>query len=242
MSPFNGISAEVFASCQKSEKLRIPINILKDLQRIIEPELQKINPEITGHVSRIKKRASNNYRDWAWLYFNTHVKEAYRYSELAVNISPNHMFVGIGVRNSNEYKNYKDQIMKPENAQLLENLASTLSTRELFFSIESGTWDDIPRKHSVEELKGLLLTPNLFWINIPFEKDDPKLTRKELPNEIVEIFKDLYNVFAFASGNKTIQQAPNKHPFVPQVVVDNNDLTTESDDSDELLIADFIFH
>ena len=241
MPEFNGISAHIFNSCEKSEKIRIPINLLKDLREVIEPELRKINPHIKGHVSRIKDRGTNNYRNWAWLYFNTQPKEAYRYSQLAVNISPKRLFVGVDVRTPLEYRTYKKEITNVANTELFENLAKVLSTRELFFTSISDDWEQAPRQHSIEELKGQLLSPNLFWINIPFEKDDPKLASRQIASEIVKIFKDLYNVYAFASGNKPIQQnVSSTHPFVPTVVVDNVDSTIETDQSDEQEIADFL--
>jgi hypothetical protein len=242
MPDFNGISEQVFNSCQRSEKIRIPINTLKDLQAVIEPELRKINPQIKGHVSRTKDRASNNYRNWAWLYFNTQPKEAYRYSQLSVNISPNRLYVGVDIRTPGEYQNYKKEITKPMNAQHIENLASILSTRDLFFSTESGDWEKvIPRKHSVEELKGQLLAPDLFWINIPFEKDDPKLASRQIAKEIFDIFRDLYNVYAFASSNRTISQnPPSRRPFVPAVVIENVDSAIEPDEVEDNDIIAFL--
>lgn len=228
MPEFTGFPEEAFNCCERSKKIRTPINILKNLRAVVEPELRKINPKISGHVSRIKERASNTYRDWAWLYFNTEPKEAYRYSQLTVNISPNRLYVGMDIRTSVEYRNYRKKVIDNENAEIFENAIKTLSTRNLFVAVEWNDWETaVARKHSVEELRGDLLVPELFWINVPFEKDDPILRQKSFAKEVVSIFKDLYNIYAFASGNKPVLQNPPKKSFVSPVVVEEIDTTIE---------------
>jgi len=242
MPEFNGISEAIFDSCVPSEKIRIPINMLKELQAVIEPELKKINPMINGHVSRVKKRASNEYRDWAWLYFNTQPREAWRYSQLTINISPNRLFVGVDIRTPKEYQIYRKEISKLENCRQVETTVKLLSTRELFVATQDDDWETAPaRKHSVEELRGILLTPNLFWINIPFEKGDPILRQKSFASNVIQIFSDLYNIFAFATGNKTISREPPKlSTFVPDVVVEAIDSIVESDETDEKKVKEFL--
>ncbi len=241
MSEFNGFPEEGFNCCERSEKIRTPINILKSLRAVVEPELRKINPKINGHVSRIKERASNTYRDWAWLYFNTEPKEAYRYSQLTVNISPNRLYVGMDIRTSAEYRNYRKKVLDNENAEIFENAIRILSTRDLFVSTEWDNWETaVARKHSVEELRGDLLVPELFWINIPFEKDDPRLQHKSFAKEVVSIFKDLYNIYAFASGNKPILQTPSKRSFVSPVVVEEIDTIIEPQESKTRKMDDFL--
>jgi hypothetical protein len=88
MTPFNGFSEEIFECCKPSEKIRKPINALKELRLEIKLELKKINQALIGHVSRTKRQGTNEYNDWAWLYFNTIGTGGHRYSQLTVNISP----------------------------------------------------------------------------------------------------------------------------------------------------------
>lgn len=241
MSQFNGITKQVFDSCQKSEKIRIPIAMLKDLRAVVEPELRKINPTITGHVSRVKDRGTNNYRNWAWLYFNTQPKEPYRYSQLAVNISPKRFYVGVDVRTPSEYRTFKKEIVKEANNALFENLAKVLSRRQLFFSDVNDPWEQEPLYYSVEELKGQLLSPSLSWINIPFEKDDPKLNDKHIADEVVEIFKDLYNILALASDNKPyFNETIGKPSFVNSIFIDTVDSKVDAAQSDQREITVFL--
>jgi hypothetical protein len=237
---FNGISEDIFNCCERSKKIRIPINMLKELREEIEPELKKINPEIKGHVSRIKDRGTNNYRNWAWLYFNTQPREAYKFSQLSVNVSPRRLYVGVDIRTSSEYQNYRKEVMRLENKSQIENDLRILSERDLFVSTEADNWDNaIARKHSVEELRGDLLTPALFWINVPFEKIDPRLRNKSIAKEIVKIFKDLYNIYAFASGNKTISQNITNHSFIPPIEVEDVD-SIELQGNEKRKIDDFL--
>jgi hypothetical protein len=70
MPKFDGIPEQIFDCCVHSEKIRIPINTLTDLRTQIEPEINKINPSIIGHVSRIKDRGTNHYRSARYIANN----------------------------------------------------------------------------------------------------------------------------------------------------------------------------
>jgi len=241
MGTFDGIPEEIFNCCEPSERIRKPINKLKELQAVIEPELQKINPRIIGHVSRTKKKGTNEYYDWAWLYFNTVGKEAYRYSQLTVNISPKRLYVGVNLRTTKEYVVYRKQVEKEENYFLLEDILRTLSGREWIIPTD-GDWDEeVARRYSTQELRGKLLSPELFWINACFEKKDSILRSISIADEILQIFKELYNIYAFASGNKIIPQvAPKYGVFEPETIAETADSPMESDESDALKVKQFI--
>jgi hypothetical protein len=232
MTPFKGFSEEVFQCCRPSEKIRKPIAKLKELQEVLEPELREFNPRIIGHVSRTKQKGTNYYHSWAWLYFNTFEKEAYRYSQLTVNISPTRLFVGVNVRTSAEYQSYHKQIRG--NNQLFDQMLATLSGREWIITA-NGDWEKlVSRRYPIEELRGELLKPQLFWINACFDKDEETLRDESIVKEILCIFKELYNIYAFASGNDTITQpSPKNGVFKPEITVESEESPLESD-QDEL--------
>jgi hypothetical protein len=241
MTRFFGIKEDVFNSCVHSEKIRIPINMLKDLQTEIEPELKKINPLIKGHVSRIKDRGTNNYRNWAWLYFNTQTEYACKYSQLTVNISPKRLFVGVNIRTPRERLLLRKQLVDEKNRKSVEILLTTLSNRELFFVSDDGDWAVVARKHSIEEVRGKLLSQNLRWVNVYFEKNDPELRRKSITRKILHIFRDLYNVYALATDNDLlIQTASRIKNFVPKIVTETVDSDVDPDKSDEAIINELL--
>lgn len=242
MSEFNGILESVFDCCVPSEDIRIPINILKALQEFIEPELRVINPYLIGHVSRIKKRGTNDYNDWAWLYFNAQPHDACKFTQLTVNISPARLYVGLHIRTSKEFQNLQKNILKPVNSLKLENSLAALSLRDLFFATDDDDWEtSVQRQYSVEELKGKIQMPQLFWINVAFEKNDSALRRKSIAKTIVQIFTELYNIFALATDNETMQQVvSNRKSFVPDIVVDKVDSSIESQKTDEDIVRDFL--
>jgi hypothetical protein len=230
MTPFDGFSRQIFECCEPSEKIRTPINALKELQLEIEPELKKINPSIIGHVSRTKIHGTNNYNDWAWLYFNTVGAGGYRYSQLTVNISPTRMYVGVDLRTPFEWRKFQEEIEKLENTQLFEQMLRSLSGREWIFPV--GGWEEeVPRRYSVEELRGILLDPQLSWINACFEKEDPILRTGKVAEEVVQIFRELYNIYALASDNQTIlQPEPKDGVFEPEMLVDLAESPPKSDE------------
>jgi len=240
MAPFNGFSEEVFECCEPSERIRKPINTLKELQLEIEPELRKVNPALIGHVSRTKKKGTNEYYDWAWLYFNTIGTEAYRYSQLTVNISPIRVYVGVNVRTSSEYVKFREEIEKVENRLLFEQILKSLSGREWIIPTED--WEkETPKRYSVEELRGNFFYPHLFWINACFEKDDPILRTRKVVDEIIQIFKELYNIYALASGNQTVQQPEPKYGvFEQEMLVDFAESPPKSDENAALEIRRFL--
>lgn len=241
MTPFNGFPNEVFESCEPSERIRKPINALKELKVEIEPELKKLNPALIGHVSRTKKQGTNEYQDWAWLYFNTVGVKAYRYSQLTVNISPTRLYVGVDIRTYPENRTFRNQIEKEENRLLFEQILQTLSGREWIIPM-GGEWEEqTPRRYSIEEVRGILSNPYLGWINACFEKNEQILRTKMVADEIVQIFKELYNLFALASGNQTIQQPHPKHGiFQQEIAVDPAESPPKSDDDSMLEIKRFL--
>lgn len=241
MTPFNGFPNEVFESCEPSERIRKPINALKELKVEIEPKLKKLNPALMGHVSRTKKQGTNEYQDWAWLYFNTAGVKAYQYSQLTVNISPNRLYVGVDIRTYPEYLTFKRQIEKEENRLLFEHVLQTLSGREWIIPMRGGWEEQASRRYSIEELRGILLGPQLDWINACFEKNEPIIGTKMVADEIVQIFKELYNIFALASGNKAIQQpSPNHGIFQQEMSVDPAESPPKSDEESMVEIKQFL--
>lgn len=240
MAFFRGFSQEVFECCERSEKIKKPINALKELKLDIELELKKINPALVGHVSRTKKKGTNEYNDWAWLYFNTIGTEAYRFSQLTVNISPRRLYAGVNIRTSSEYVTFRKEINRNENSLLLDEILRSLSGREWIIPFEDD-WEGTPRRYSPEELRGMLLDPRLCWINACFEKNEPILKGRAIFEEIVQIFKELYNIYAFASGNSTITQpGPKYGVYKEETIVDSAESSPETDEDILLQVKQFL--
>lgn len=230
---FDGFSKKVFDCCRPSEKIRVPIETLKSLNNEIEPKLRKINPYLIGHVSRTKQKGTDNYNDWAWLYFNTFETEAYKKTQLTVNLSPKRLFVGLCLRKHSEYMLFRTEIEKKKNETLFDKIVKTLSGREWIISEPKEDWEaQTPRRYATQELKGRLLNPSLYWINACFEKDDPILRTEKIADEIVQIFRELYNIYALASGNKTSSQPnPKLGVFEPKTLVEEEESEPKSDEN-----------
>ena len=231
MVGFQGFPIGIFNNCEASANIRIPINILKQLKLEIEPKLKRINIKITGHVSRTKIPGTNEYNDWAWLYFNTIGRGAYRYSQLTVNISPNRLYVGVNLRRLFEYENFRSEVNKEENRLLFENILNSLSGREWIVSYRRDWWEEqSSRRYTPQEIYGILLNPNLYWINAAFEKNDPMLRNTEIVDEILQTFKELYNIYALASGNNVIRQPkPRDGVFQHETFIDQSRSIPKSD-------------
>lgn len=204
---------------------------MKRLKFEIEPELKKINPKLTGHVSRTKVPGTNDYNHWAWLYFNTIGPGAYRYSQLTVNVSPDRLYVGVNLRRPFEYWAFREEIEKEENTSFFEQITNTLSGREWIITKRGDSWrKQIPRRYSTQELRGILFNPELYWVNACFEKNEPILGGRRIVDEIVQIFKELYNIYALASANKTILQPKPKYKvFKHEMFVDSEQSLPKSD-------------
>jgi len=233
MSAFDGFPQEVFECCEESEKIRIPINSLKKLRSEIEPEFKKMNSNLSGHVSRTKIPGTNDYNEWAWLYFNTIGPGAYRHSQLTVNISPSRVYVGVNLRRRSECRNFQNEIRKTGNEWLLEQIVNTLSGREwIILTTEDRWWEkQVPRRYSPHELRGLLLDPQLYWINACFERNEPLVRTARIADEILQIFKELYNIYALTSYNKIIPQPrPKSKVYKPKISIDSREYTPKSDE------------
>lgn len=239
MSSFSGIPKELFGCCERSYKIKKPIAKLKELQAVLQPEMEKLNPAITGHVSRTKIMGTNEYNDWAWLYFNTIGREAFRFSQLTVNMSPSRLFAGVNVRTSREYSTYRKRI--DENPLLFEQMLCGLSGREWIITDDGGWEKEVPRHFTIEELRGELLKPRLFWINASFEKNDSILRSEKIAAEIFNIFKDLYNIYAFASGNEAVTQpSPKEGVFKASILVESEESYPRSDSEEMQRIGIFL--
>jgi hypothetical protein len=239
MSSFGGIPEELFSYCERSYKIRKPIAKLKELKAVLQPEMEKLNPAITGHVSRTKVMGTNEYNDWAWLYFSTIGRDAFRFSQLTVNMSPSALFAGVTVRTSSEYSAYKKRI--DENPLLFEQILCGLSGREWIIT-DDGNWEKkVPRRFTTEELRGELLKPRLFWINATFKKTDSILRSGKIATEIFNIFRDLYNIYALASGNEAITQpSPKEGVFKTSILVESDESYPRSDSEDMRRIGIFL--
>jgi len=232
MSPFDGFSKKIFEYCQPSEKIRVPINSLKELKLEIEPRLKRLNSDLSGHVSKTKVPGTNYYNGWAWLYFNTIGPGAYRYSQLTVNISPSRVYAGVNLRRRSERYIFQGEIRKEENEWLFQQIIRTLGGREWIFSTREDGWEDqIPRRYSLQELRGLLLDSELYWINACFEKMEPVVGTGRISSEISRIFEELYNIYALASASKVIPQPkPKSGPYEPKITIDSKKSVPKSDE------------
>lgn len=228
---FNGFSNRVFEHCRPSDKIRVPIETLKELNDEIEPKLRKINPKLVGHVSRTKQKGTDEYNDWAWSYYNTFETEAYRYSQLTVNISPEYLYVGLCLRKHSEDLLFRTEIEKKKNEALFDKIVKTLSGREWTISERDEDWG-VPRRYTTQELKGILLNPSLYWINASFKKNDPTVRTNGIADEIVQIFRELYNIYALASDNKTSSQPnPKLGIFKSETLVDEEESKAKTDET-----------
>jgi hypothetical protein len=140
------------------------------------------------------------------------------------------MYVGVDLRTPFEWRKFQEEIKKVENAQLFDQLLRSLSGREWIIPID-GWEEEVPRRYSVEELRGMLLDPQLSWINACFEKDEPVLKTRKVADQVVQIFKELYNIYALASDNQTIlQPEPKDGVFEPEMLVDSAESSPKSDE------------
>jgi len=230
MSAFSGFSEDVFECCERSQKIRVPINALRQLQREIEPEIRKLNSALVWHVSKTKIQGTNRYNDWAWLYYNTIGTGSNKYSQLTVNISPTRVYAGVNIRTAFEYAKLKEEVQKLENMALFEQMLKSLSGRELIIPFDD--WEDeTPRRYTVEELRGILLDPSLSWINACFARDEPIVKSRKIADEVIQVFRELYNIYALASGNQTIiQPEPKDGVFEQEIIVDNAESTPKTDE------------
>lgn len=241
MSTFNGFSQEVFECCKESERIRIPITSLKKLRLKIEPTLKKMNSNISGHVSRTKIPGTDYYNDWAWLYFNTIGTGAYRHSQLTVNISPSRIYTGVNLRRRTECKKFQTDVSKAGNEWLFEQIINTLGGREWIITTRGESWEQVPRRYSQHELRGMLLDPELYWINACFEKKEPIVRTATIADEILRIFKELYNIYALASYNKiTAQPKPKSTVYKPKISIDSKEYIPKSDEKIRSDVKNFL--
>ena len=115
---------------------------------------------------------------------------------------------------------------------MFQQILRTLSGREWIFSTRDGGWEkQVPRRYSLQELRGLLLDPELYWINACFEKTEPVVGTARISSEILRIFEELYNIYALASGNAIIPQPkPKSRPYEPKVALDSRESVPKSDE------------
>ena len=227
---FDGFSSRVFEHCRPSEKIRVPIETLKELNKHIEPILRKINPRLIGHVSRTKQKGTDEYNDWAWLYYNTFETEAYRYSQLTVNVSPECLYVGLCLRKHSEYLLFRSEIEKKKNEAMFDKIVKSLSGREWTISERREDWR-LPKRYTTQELRGILLNPRLYWINACFRKNDPIVKTSKIADEIVQIFRELYNIYALASHNEVSSQpSPKLGVFKVETIIDEEETETKTDE------------
>jgi hypothetical protein len=133
------------------------------------------------------------------------------------------------LRRHSEYLLFRTEIEKKKNEALFDKIVMTLSGREWTISERDEDWG-VPRRYTTQELKGILLNPNLYWINACFKKNDPIVRTSEIANEIVQIFRELYNIYALASDSKTSSQPnPRLGIFKSETLVDEEEPEAKTD-------------
>lgn len=242
MHEFSGFPESMFDYVNPSEDIRVPIRKLMELKAVLTPKLRTLNSDLIGHVSRTKRPGTNDYNDWAWLYYSTIGSGAYRRTQLTVNISPARVYVGLNLRRSSEAAKFHRKIQKPEHYLVFNRIIDSLSRKEWIISWENENWEYYEKIfHSSHELTGLLQDPELYWINYYFDKGERILESPEIVDEIFSVFKILYNIYALAMDDPLIEQTiPPEVPDISEVELDIEDPDIDSDAEIANKIDEFI--
>ena len=107
-----------------------------------------------------------------------------------------------------------------------------MSGREWIISTREDWWEEqVARRHSPHELRGILLDPELYWINACFEKNEPIVSTSRITAEVLQILKELYNIYALASNSKIIlQPKPKSRAYEPEITIDSGESVLRSDE------------
>lgn len=80
-------------------------------------------------------------------------------------------------------------------------------------------------------MRGLLLDPELDWINARFARDDRVVGASKIADEVVEVFRILFNIYALATGlQPTKQLKPSEKPWKMPVETDTANKRIETDE------------
>ena len=208
---FEGFTKECFDSCETgTSSIRKAQACLELLRLAIEPEVQQFNGKLHGIVSRPKKQGTNEYEDWAWLMFTNaplsksgpwkgmplHASDL---TQLTVNISRSHLYVGLCVRKRKDAKALRAKLENERNSRLFDSIVASLGSQQWIITVEVQDFDEEePRYYDARELRVALLDPKLYWINARLDRDNVLGKKSKITKEIVAVFRLLYNIYALA--------------------------------------------
>ena len=255
--PFQGFSREIFDSCEASPKIHNVREALERLRLVVEPELKKLNPKLNGKVSEAKQRMRGgvDWTDWAWLMFTLAPlgsKDSSRpgrpigagkMTQLTVNMSKRGLYAGLCLRTYNDRARLQEALRRLENERLFDEIAHSLSGRRWIITRTQEYFsEERARYFSKDDLRGKLLDPRLKWINASFSRYDEIVSKRVITTEIVRIFRELYNLFALATGIRTIDQPrpARSPPRTLEVLVDKPPVKVASDEEEIQSTLDFL--
>ena len=150
---FTGFSAEIFRSCRQSTAINKVRNSLELLMLDIEPLIQKkFNSSIYGIVTKAKVQGTNDFNDWATLMFTNaplatkpgphHGKplHAHEYTQLSINIDRKMVTAGLCFIKTKNLKNLHVALEKEKNAELFDQIVSSLAGREWVITEKGEGW------------------------------------------------------------------------------------------------------
>lgn len=243
---FSGIRREAFDSCRPKASIKKAINALEQLRVHIEPNIQnQFNRRLHGIVSQAKEQGTHEYRDWAALMFTTaplapssfrswHGKPvgANLLTQLTVNIDKRNLFAGVCIKKAKDSKRLRAELERDKNSDLLDQIVSSLAGRKWVISQKEQDWERREPKLSTEqELRVALLDPKLQWINARFARSESIVETKEIANQILAVFRILFNIYAMATGLSVVEQPkPSGKPLkASPVLVDRPTNDTKPD-------------
>jgi hypothetical protein len=256
-APFKGFSQEIFDSCQPSPAINTAREALEHLRVVIEPEMKKLNKKLNGKVSEAKQRVPGGveYTGWAWLMFTLAPLGgenssrpgkpigASKLTQLTVNISEDRLYAGLCLRRHSDRNKLQEALRRPENEEIFDEIAHSLSGRRW---IVTHVNEDFSKERAMylseKDFRGTLLDPRLEWVNASFSRHNVIVQTRRISTEIGRIFRELFNLFAFATGVPlTGQPRPAEPPpHNMEVLIDVPQTKVASDEEEFQRTLDFL--
>jgi hypothetical protein len=254
-SVFRGFSNKGFASCETgTDKIEYACEELEKFRLSLEPLVQELSPRLHGIVSRPTKqgtsrRSEDHFQEWAWLMFtNAEIGdsgkplEASERTQLTINMSRDCLYVGLCLRRRSDDRRLRENLERETNEKLFDAIVRSLGTKEWILTTREQSFDEEePRYYEESELRTFLLDPKAFWFNVRLEKEDVVRKRTKIVEQVFEIFRILYNIYALAVGTKVQSQPrPKTKPWKMPLVQDNESSEVETDDELMASIANLL--
>ncbi len=237
---FLGFTKDIFDSCEtETDKINHVRDRLEQLKDVIEPKMQKLDNRLHGIVSKPKWQGTNDYTDWAWLMFTIaplaksgpwkdKPLRANKLSQLTVNVSRDYLYVGLELKRSKDVWSLHDKLKS--NPGLFDDIVLSLGSMPWDITKHGEDFGE-PKYRDKSELRGALLDPEFYWINTGFARDDHVVGTSKIADEVVKVFRVLFNIYALATGlQPTKQPKPSRKPWKMLVETDTANKRVETDE------------